>query len=614
VKSLHIANCSGFYGDRLDAAREMVEGGPIDVLTGDYLAELTMAILWRLRRRDPKGGYVRTFLAQMEQVLGTCLDRGIKVVSNAGGLNPGGMAERLAELADRLGLRPRIAFVSGDDLIDRVPEMQESSGLRHFDSGEPLPSNIKPLTANAYLGGTGIAEALSWGADVVVTGRVTDAAVVIGPGMWAFDWAADDYDALAGALVAGHIIECGAQCTGGNYAFFERVPAPERVGFPIAELASDGSSVITKHRGTGGLVSVGTVTAQLLYEVGGPRYHNPDVTARLDTVALSQEGTDRVAVTGVRGEPPPSTLKVALNYLGGYRNSVTMVITGLDAKRKAEAVTGALWDSLGGTGQFAEAAVSFADTGHSDPSSNEAAMSQLRITVKDPDPKKVGRRFSRAAVELALAHYPGFFMTTPPQDSSPYAVYWPTTVEASLVVQKVHMDNREAEVPVCEASEVLTDDDAPSHRGLNPLRPGRPPDLQDRETVIAPLGRIVGARSGDKGGDANVGVWAESREAFEWLVWYLSESRLQQLVPESTGLEVERFVLPNLWAINFVIRGLLGEGVSSNTRTDPQAKSLGEYLRAKMVPVPAELLDQAESQSVKEQPPIGAFDTKKENP
>ena len=594
MQPLRIANCSGFYGDRLEAAREMVEGGPIDVLTGDYLAELTMAILWRLRRRDPKGGYVRTFLKQMEQVLGTCLDRGIKVVSNAGGLNPRGLADRLAELADRLGLSPRIAIVSGDDLTDRVPDLQAARGLRHFDTGQALPSGIRPLTANAYLGGTGIAQALSWGADVVVTGRVTDAAVVIGPGMWAFDWAADDYHALAGALVAGHIIECGAQCTGGNYAFFERVRGAERIGFPIAELASDGSSVITKHPGTGGLVSVGTVTAQLLYEVGGPRYHNPDVTARLDTISLAQEGPDRVAVTGVRGEPPPPTLKVALNYLGGYRNSVTMVITGLDAGRKADSATAALWAALGGSDQFAETAVSFTDTGHHDPSSNEAAMSQLRITVKDPDPKKVGRRFSRAAVELALAHYPGFFMTAPPQDSSPYAVYWPTTVDAAGVVQKVRMGDREEELPAVGASPAAGTVREDYAAGANPWQAAGGGEFTWRgvDSAQLPLGRIIGARSGDKGGDANLGVWAESPRAFDWMAQFLSARRFRELMSEAADLEVERHVFPNLWAINFVVRGLLGEGVSSNTRTDPQAKSLGEYLRAKVVPIPVSLLEE----------------------
>ncbi|MDE0132578.1 MAG: DUF1446 domain-containing protein [bacterium] len=594
TSALRIANCSGFYGDRLDAAREMVEGGPIDVLTGDYLAELTMAILWRLRRRDPESGYVRTFLTQMEEVLGTCLDRGIKVVSNAGGLNPAGMAARLEEMTERLGLEARIAWVTGDDLTGRVGELQQVNGLRHFDTGRPLPSGTTPLTAHAYLGGRGIAEALSWGADVVVTGRVTDAAVVIGPGMWAFDWSHEDHDQLAGALVAGHIIECGAQCTGGNYAFFERVPGSDRVGFPIAELSPDGSSVITKHPGTGGLVSVGTVTAQLLYEVGGPRYHNPDVTARLDSIRLSQEGPDRVAVTGVRGEPPPPTLKVALNYLGGYRNSVTMVITGLDAERKAESVTTALWESLGGAGQFEEAAVSFNDTGHVDPATNEAAMSHLRITVKDPDPAKVGKRFSRAAVELALAHYPGFFMTAPPRDSSPYAVYWPTSVEATQVVQQVRMGDREKEISTPPPTERATDDDRVGHRdsALSPAaEESGLASWENGDTAVVPLGRIAGARSGDKGGDANVGVWVESEEAFGWLAGFLSESRFRELVPEASGLEVERHVLSNLRAVNFVVRGLLGEGVSSSTRTDPQAKSLGEYLRAKWVPIPVPLLD-----------------------
>ncbi|MDE0189684.1 MAG: DUF1446 domain-containing protein [bacterium] len=594
ANALRIANCSGFYGDRLDAAREMVEGGPIDILTGDYLAELTMAILWRLRRRDPEGGYVRTFLTQMEEVLGTCLDRGIRVVSNAGGLNPAGMAKRLGEMTERLGLEARIAWVTGDDLTERVGELQQLNSLRHFDTGRPLPSGVTPLTAHAYLGGRGIAEALSWGADVVVTGRVTDAAVVIGPGMWAFGWSPEDYDQLAGALVAGHIIECGAQCTGGNYAFFERVSGSDRVGFPIAELSPDGSAVITKHPGTGGLVSVGTVTAQLLYEVCGPRYHNPDVTARLDSIQLSQEGPDRVAVTGVRGEPPPPTLKVALNYLGGYRNSVTMVITGLDAEHKAESVTAALWKSLGGAGQFEETAVSFTDTGHADPATNEAAMSHLRITVKDPDPEKVGKRFSRAAVELALAHYPGFFMTAPPRDSSPYAVYWPTSAEPSQVVQQVRMGDRVKEIPTSPPTERVTADDWGEYPDGVPSPAADDFGLASRETgdtAMVPLGRIAGARSGDKGGDANVGVWVESEEAFGWLAGFLSESRFRELVSEAADLEVERHVLANLRAINFVVRGLLGEGVSSSTRTDPQAKSLGEYLRARLVPIPVTLLD-----------------------
>src|SRR6185437_13823604 len=324
---LRIANCSGFYGDRVSAAREMVEGGPIDVLTGDWLAELTMLLLGRAMLSG-RPGYARTFLTQLEQVLPTCLERGIKIVSNAGGLDPAGCAAAVRELASRAGLNPVIAHVTGDDLLPRIQELLgDGHRLANLDTGETLAeAGIAPLTAHAYLGGLPIARALTAGADVVITGRVTDAALVVGPGMWRFGWEGDDLDALAGAVVTGHVLECGCQATGGNYAFFlNEVNDLAHAGFPLAELAADGSSVITKHPGTGGLVSVGTVTAQLLYEIGSPAYANPDVIARFDTIVLEQLERDRVRVSGVRGERPPAGLKVALNYAGGYRNSMALV-------------------------------------------------------------------------------------------------------------------------------------------------------------------------------------------------------------------------------------------------------------------------------------------------
>lgn len=426
----------------------MVEGGPIDVLTGDYLAELTMSILWRTRKREPGGGYAATFLTQMEEVLGTCLDRGIKIVSNAGGLNPAGLAERLAGLADDLGLSPRIAYVLGDDLLPRLGHLQSRGHqLLHMDSGTPLASSgVIPLTANAYLGGWGIKEALERGADLVITGRVTDAALVVGPAAWNFGWNRHDWDALAGAVVAGHLIECGAQATGGNYAFFEEVPDLARVGFPIAEMYRDGSCVITKHEGTGGLVSVGTVTAQLLYEIGSPLYLNPDAAARFETITLHQEGADRVMVSGVRGVPPPSDLKVAVNYLGGYRNSMTFGIAGLEVEKKAELLKDALWHVVGDPATFEATDVRLLGNQIVDPPTNDASLSYLRVTVKDGDEEKVGRRFSRAAVELALSHYPGFFLTTPPGDATRYAVYWPTTIPADLVPMTIVFEGEEWEV------------------------------------------------------------------------------------------------------------------------------------------------------------------------
>ncbi|HEY7955572.1 MAG TPA: acyclic terpene utilization AtuA family protein, partial [Polyangia bacterium] len=372
---LRIANCSGFWGDRFEAAAEMVRGGPIDVLTGDYLAELTMAILYKSRQKRG-AGFVPTFLAQLEEVLGECLDRKIRVVSNAGGLDPRGLAEEIEKLAARLGLHPKVAWVDGDDLAPRLDALAASGEpLTHLDRKIALASSgARVLTANAYLGGFGIAEALARGADIVVTGRVTDAALVVGPSVWRFGWKRDDWDRLAGAVSAGHVIECSAQATGGNYPFLDEIPSHRRIGFPVAELREDGSFVITKHPGTGGRVSIGTVTAQLLYEIQGPRYLNPDVTARFDTLTLSDDGPDRVLVSGARGEPPPDTLKVCINHAGGFRNSMTVLLGGLDLVRKAELVTEALFDALGGRDQFEALAavdVRLERMDHPDPQSNE---------------------------------------------------------------------------------------------------------------------------------------------------------------------------------------------------------------------------------------------------
>jgi hypothetical protein len=597
---LRIANCSGFYGDRLLAAREMVEGGPIDVLTGDYLAELTMSILWRTKQRDPEKGYAATFVTQMEQVLGTCLDRGIKIVSNAGGIKPAGLAQRLAKLAADLGISPRIAYIEGDDLLPRLDGL-EAEGHRfvNMDTGVPLAgSGLTPLTANAYLGGWAIAEALAAGADVIITGRVTDAALVVGPAAWNFGWRRDDWNSLAGAVVAGHIIECGAQCTGGNYSFFEEVPGLERVGFPIAEIHSDGSSVITKHPGTGGLVSVGTVTAQLLYEIGSPHYLNPDVTSLFESIALAPAGPDRVQVTGVRGEPPPLDLKVAINYQGGYKNSMTFGVAAPHVNEKVDALLRGFWESAGPSDQFAEVDVHLIGSEKQNPRTNDDALAYLRISVKDPDRDKVGRRFSSAAVELALSSYPGFFLTTPPGDASAYAVYWPTTIPAGLVPMRVVMEDRVWEVTSVAPSPRGTE--TPDARRQTPdLRP-EPSDLHpepsaerttdDSSLVTIPLGTIAGARSGDKGGNANVGFWVRRREEYRWLAAYLTVERIRILMPEAAALEIDRYELANLLAVNFVIHGLLGEGVSSSARTDPQAKSLGEFFRACWVEMPKDLV------------------------
>jgi hypothetical protein len=585
---VRIANCSGFYGDRIAAAREML-AGPIDVLTGDYLAELTMLILWKARRKDPSLGYATTFLRQLEDVLGACLERGIKIVANAGGLNPEGLARQITELSGRLGLAARVAWITGDDLAPVIGDLQAAGhGFTNLDTGQPLAkADLPVVTANAYLGGWGITAALEAGADIVICPRVTDASLVTGPAAWWHGWRRDEWDALAGAVAAGHIIECGPQATGGNYSFLDEITDRRYPGFPIAEVAADGSCVITKHEGTGGLVSPGTVTAQLLYEIGDPAYLNPDVVAHFDTIRVEQAGRDRVALTGTRGSPPPGTLKVALNMLGGYRNTMTMVLTGLDIEAKAEHATTMLFGLLGGAETFEEADVRLLRFDRPDAPANEQATAHLRITVKDQDERKVGRVFSDATFSLALGGYAGFHTTTPPTPASAFGLYWPALVPADVVTQQVHLpDGTCLDVP--HTCALASADRASGAPGL-PQTPATP--AVSGPSVEVPLGRLCGARSGDKGGNANVGLWAISAPAYAWLRQFLTTERFRELLPEAATLQIDRFELPNLLALNFVIHGVLAPGVSGTARPDPQAKGLGEYLRSRVVTAPSALIN-----------------------
>ncbi len=590
---IRIANCSGFFGDRPSGAREMVEGGPIDVLTGDWLAELTMLILSRIRAKRPGAGYARTFVGQMEAVMGTCLDRGIKVVSNAGGLDPDGCAEAVAEVADRLGLAPTIAYVDGDDLLPRVGELVEAGALTPFSAEGTLGDPSRFVTANAYLGCWGIVEALGRGADIVITGRVTDAAVVCGPAAWHHGWARDDLDRLAGAVVAGHVIECSAQVTGGNYSFFTEldgrteVGGRARLGFPWAEVADDGSAVIGKHDGTGGAVTVGTVTSQLLYEIGGPEYLGPDVTARFDTIELEQLAPDRVRISGVRGQAPPPTLKVAMNELGGYRNSFAVALTGLDVDEKAAFAAAAFWDACPyGPDDFDSIDSRVVRTDKPDPATQEEATAVWRVTVKDADERKVGRAFADAMVHTVLAGIPGMYgLGGGPSAATPFGVYRPAKVANDLVPQYVH---------VVGGDTVMVESVAPVGPPIGPptgVDDAPPAAAPTGERRAAPIGSVVGTRSGDKGGDANLGVFARSDPGWAWLDDALTVDRLRELLPETASLDIDRFRFPKLRSLNFVVRGLLHEGVAASTRQDAQAKALGEWLRARVVPIPVAVLD-----------------------
>ena len=582
---IKIANCSGFYGDKLSAAKDLVDGGPIDVLTGDYLAELTMAILFgqKMQRGEDKG-YVGTFLKQINQIAKSCKEKNIKIVSNAGGLNPKSMAIEIEKILKEQSIDMKVAYIDGDDLMPSISNLKKSGEeFKNIDKGKKLDeSGYSPLTANAYLGAWGIKEALDKGADIVVCPRVTDAAVVIGPAAWKFNWKRDNYDALAGALAAGHIIECGCQATGGNYAFFKEVESFDNVGYPIAEIYDDGSFYVTKHPDTGGLVSTGTVTAQLLYEINSPAYVNPDVIAHFDTLKIEEVEKDKVYVSGCRGSSPPDKHKVCINLAGGFRNGMEIILTGLDIEDKAKVFTDALFNSVGGRKQFDDVSIQLHRTDKENPNSNEEAMASLLVSVKSKDQNLVGRLFSAKIIELALANIPGFFAQGGVKSSGPVIIYWPALVDSKHIKEKVHIDGEEIEVIPTSQLELEE-----IYYQKEPIKIKKIKKEDEKEIYF---GEIYGTRSGDKGGCANLGVWAKNANSFAFLHDFLTVKKLKELLPDLNQYKIERFELANINSLNFYIHDILQDGVSSNDKKDGQAKSLGEYLRAKKVKVPQSII------------------------
>ena len=583
--SIRIANCSGFYGDKLSIARDMIEGGPIDVLTGDYLAELTMTILYNQKlKRGEEHGYVGTFLKQFKDIAQLAQEKDIKIVTNAGGLNPSSMAASVEEIIKELNLDLKVAYIEGDDLMPRIEELYAGGEkLTNIDKSLDLQSyNKKPITANAYLGAWGIKEALDKGADVVICPRVTDAAVVIGPAAWKYNWSRDQYDELAGALAAGHIIECGAQATGGNYSFFQEVPTFDNIGYPIAEIYEDGSFVVTKHENTGGLVSVGTVTAQLLYEISSPAYLNPDVISHFDTLEITQESKNRVLVKNNRGSSPTKTHKACINLVGGYRNGIELLLTGLDIEEKSKLIVDQIFKSLGGQEQFDKVDIQLHRTDKENPKSNEEAQAFLRIDVMSSNAELVGRLFNAKIIELALANFPGWTGRSGVVPNGAYIEYWPALVDSKYIKEHIHIDGEV--IDIIPTSQL--DFDEKYYQKI----PYENPKLVTNKFKEDYFGKIFGTRSGDKGGCANLGVWSKTEEAYSFLFEFLTVDKLKELLPDLEKFEIDRYELPNILSLNFYVHGILQDGVSSSTRMDGQAKSLGEYLRAKKINFPEQLL------------------------
>ncbi|MFC9840337.1 acyclic terpene utilization AtuA family protein [Rhodococcus sp. NPDC127530] len=583
--ALRVGQFTGWHGDRTDGMAELLESG-VEILTGDYLAELTMLVLAKNEQRGGKG-YVSAFVDVLALHLDEIAEGGIKVVTNAGGLDAPGLAAVIRELCAERGVSLSVAAVIGDDVRDVLKERDDLE-LVNIDTGVALDlSEHRVLTANAYLGAWPVVEALRRGADIVVCPRTTDASLVVGAAAWKFGWKPTDYDQLAGAVVAGHIIECGAQATGGNFSFFAEHGDLGLPGMPLVDISQDGSAIIGKSVDSGGLVTTDTVLAQLFYEVNGHAYQNPDVVTDLTSVHVESTGADRVRVSGTVGFAPTSTAKLSLTFEGGYRNTMTIGLTGANLKNKIDWIRRQVEAEIGKPESFDECR--WATIGPANVHGTfEEATAWLVLTVRDKERNRVDRaHFSSRIVSIATSSVPGFYMTTPPQSERLFGVQWPSLIEKSLVHASVLVDDG-SHIPVAWPAW----DDAAAEP--YPIAENERPDVTGSDsdlgaTTPAMLGAFVGTRSGDKAGSANLGAWARDDATFRWLDTFLTVDRLRLLMPELADLRVERFVFSNLRGMNFMIYQYLGDGVSACTRIDPQGKGLGEYLASRLVEVPVTL-------------------------
>ncbi|MGQ0631374.1 MAG: acyclic terpene utilization AtuA family protein [Sporichthyaceae bacterium] len=591
-----IANCGGFWGDDPTAARRQVEGGPIDYLVMDYLAEVTMAILQKQMAKNPALGYAADFLTQMRDVLVPCMEKGVTIIANAGGVNPTACATALEALAAELGVadKLKVAVVAGDNLYADLDDLiAAGQQLKHMDNGAPI-TDVRDtvLSANVYLGSAPIVRALELGANVIIAGRVTDTSVTLAPMLYNFGWAADDWDKYASGVVAGHIIECGCQCTGGNFTDWHTVPDFRSMGYPLIEANADGTFVITKHPGTGGLVNVHTVSEQLLYEMGGPAYLSPDCIARFDSIHLSQDGPDRVLVTGVKGEAPPEMLKVAASYSGGYRAVGRMLISGPDTLRKAQKAADVFWAVAGGADLYDEAATQFIgwDASHPSLAGEEPSEVLMQVSVLDADKRKINERFGPMVVGSMLQSMPG--MTMPGDQGRPRASdvvgHWPALIPRHLVHATVTVDGVTEQIS--SAAPAYSDVSLPPA----PIAQQTPADdaqsLPESDLATVPLMQLCIARSGDKGDSSNVGIRARSPEIYHWMLGALTADVVKEHFKGICEGEVDRFLLPNLLALNFLLHESLGGGGTSSLRFDAQGKTFSQYLLSMPVTVPAALV------------------------
>ncbi len=592
-KTIRIGNAGGYWGDDLSAMRRQLEGGDLDYITQDFLAEITMSILQRQRQKKPELGYATDFVTQIEDCLPLIVAKNVKIISNAGGINPLGLGEKIIEIAKDQGHAIKVGIVSGDDILDDIDTlMAKGETFDNMETGEKFTDVRDRVTsANVYLGAEGVVAALKAGCQIVVTGRVTDTGVTLAPMIHEFGWAADDWDKLAAGVLAGHIIECGAQSTGGNITDWDEVPTFRDIGYPIIEMADNGEFVVTKHDNTGGLVSEKSVKEQLVYEMGDPaNYISPDAIARFDTVQLEQDGDNRVKVWGIKGAPAPKTLKISMSHEDGWKASGMLLVCGPNVREKAKAIADAFWHKLGTT--FEHAVTDLVGTGAIWPSplSNyEPTEIYLRFSVRDHDRSKC-EHFGKQLPTMILAGPSGMAVTGSGRPRPQQVVaYWPTLIERARVKTKVTIIGTDMNRL---ALDVAVDRDLPDMARLEPLSKKQPSKAYDTTNVTRVLLReLAYARSGDKGDTCNIGLLARSEMIYDWLKGYLTESRVKEFFTGINKGDVTRYELDNLWALNFLLDETLGGGGTRSLMVDPQGKTLAQALLQMTVEVPSDVLN-----------------------
>jgi len=591
-KSIRIGNAGGYWGDDPGALKRQIEGGPLDYVTLDYLAEVTMSILQGQRRKNPELGYAGDFLDQMRECLPLMVERDVTVITNAGGINPVGLGRAIHQLALDLGLSVKVGVVDGDDILPDLERLAAAGDpLDNMETGEPLaPVRDRVNAANVYLGAEPVVRALEAGCRVIVTGRVTDTGITLAPMIHEFGWAETDWDRLAAGVVAGHIIECGTQASGGNFTDWQTVPALHKIGYPIIEMSQDGTFEVTKHAGTGGLVSVETVKEQLVYEMGDPReYISPDGVARFDTIALEPAGRNRVRISGVRGEPRPEMFKVSMAYDDGWKAAGTVLICGPDATAKAQAAARIFWKRLGH--RYEDTHTSVVGTGSIWPlelGRQDPHEVLLRLGVRDRDRQKL-RDFGVLLPTLILSGPSGMAVTGGRPKPSPVVAYWPALIKRSSVQARVVVIDERGK----ESSRTVTFDDAApvadDHDSAPTVRRARLKEWPRRTRKVR-LRRLAHARSGDKGDTCNIGLVARSPEIYDWLRETITPAVVKRFFKGIVKGKVTRHELHNLEALNFLMERSLGGGGTVSLMLDPQGKTLSQALLEMEVETPVRIV------------------------